>query len=282
MSRKIEVSNLDNLVSRYKSGEPLKELVAEFGISHSTFYRILESHGLTTNSRLKPVPTDTIISRYLKGESELALSKEFGIARSGIRRRLLKAGIIPRTISQANVIRMSNLSAQERIDLTSAAHKAVRGRHATIAEREKRAKTIEIKGIGISTSENIMVEMLQSQGIKNITQQKAIGIYNVDIAIESPRIAIEINGGGWHIQSHHTLLHHKRVPYLTDRGWNVVIIWIDARRYPLTIEAANYVISLIKKLRLHKPKRGQYHVIRGNGESVSILSSQFNCLPVVK
>jgi len=233
--------------------------------------------------RIIEIPNlDNLISSYKAGESELKLSREFKVSRNVIRKRLLDAGIKPRTGSEASFIRMSRMSSIERSDLTRASHAAARGRSHSVTERTKRAITRQARGLGISEAENIFTDMLCSKGIKGIIQQKAIGYYNVDIAIKSPRIAIEIMGGHWHTSQRHIILHHKRVPYILNAGWTMVMIWVDARNYPLTVKAADYVISLLQRLSLNKSSRGEYHVIRGNGQIVPILSSEFNCLPVVE
>ena len=233
-------------------------------------------------TRIIEIPNlDDLLRRYEAGESELKLSREFGVDRGVIRRRLLKAGITPRNGSQAMTIRMGQMSNAERLAITAHAHEAARGRHQTISERVKRANTREVKGMGISTTESIFKHLLETRGIYNVTPQKAIGTYNVDIAIESPRIAIEIFGGSWHNCEHHRRLHHKRIPYILNSGWSVVIIWVDARRYPLTVGASDYVTSLVEHLRSDKPVRSEYHVIRGTGELVPILSSEFNCQSII-
>lgn len=224
---------------------------------------------------------DDLLRRYQVGESELKLSREFGVSRDVIRKRLLDAGIIPRNGSQANIVSMSQMSFAERQARTAASHIATRGRHQTIAERERRARTHEALRLGISTIEIIFGEMLTAKGIV-FTPQKAIGVYNVDIAVKTPRIAIEIFGGNWHTTDKHSLLHHKRIPYILNRGWSVVMIWVNARNYPLTLGARDYIVTLAQRLALHKPLRGEYHVIRGTGEDVSILSSNFNCLSPVE
>jgi very-short-patch-repair endonuclease len=282
MTGKIEVTNLDNLIRRYQAGEPSEKLLGEFGISKTTLYRTLRRNGVPANPRLKPLPVDEIVSRYIAGESELSLSKTFGIDRNGIRRRLLQSGITPRNGSQASIISMSRMTPSQRKARASAAHEAVRGRYVPIKEREQRANTRERHSIGGSLAESILSDMLKEKGIMSITPQKAIGVYNVDIAIESCRIAIEIFGGSWHLSSHHSALHQKRIPYIRNKGWTVVIIWVNARHYPLTIDAADYIISLTERLRFNKPAIGEYHVIRGNGELVPVLSCEFNCNPIVK
>lgn len=225
---------------------------------------------------------NNLILRYEAGESELKLSREFGIDRGTIRRRLLSAGITPRNGSQANIASMGRMTFEQRQARTAASHIAARGRYHTIAEREMRAATRESKKLGVSLAETIFVDMLKGRGITNIVQQKAIGVYNVDIAIKSPRIAVEIYGGNWHTCESHAILHSKRTPYILNRGWSMVIIWVDGINYPLTVKAADYVAALVDAFRACEPARSQYRVIRGTGENVSILSSNFNCLAPVE
>lgn len=224
---------------------------------------------------------DDLIRRYQAGESELKLAREFSVSRNVIRKRLIDSGIIPRNGSQANIISMSLMTAEQRKARSAAAHIAVKGRYQTIAERERRATSREAKRVGMSRTETILAEMLQAKGINTIPQ-KAIGMYNVDLAIKKPRIAVEIMGGNWHTTKHHSILHSKRIPYILNQGWNVVIIWVDTRNYPLTINASDYIISFMQSLRFNESKRAQYRVIRGTGEDVPILSSNFNCLTPVE
>lgn len=233
-------------------------------------------------AKIKIPNLNDIVSRYQAGESALKLSREFNIERNVIRRRLVAMGIALRTNSQACLIRMSRMTPADRRAITANANKAAKGRHPARAERLKGAKTRESRRTGASAIEFIMADMLMSRGVKNLVHQKAIGVYNVDIAIKSPRIAIEIMGGNWHTSEHHALLHHKRIPYILNAGWTVVIIWVNAKSYPLTIKAGDYIITLMERLRLNKSSRGEYHVIRGNGDMVPITSSNFNCLPSVK
>jgi hypothetical protein len=75
---------------------------------------------------LLKLPDEDIVSAYLKGDSELSLSKRFGVNRWTITRRLRDAGIIKRGASEANKIRMSRLSKEERLALVSSAHAAWR------------------------------------------------------------------------------------------------------------------------------------------------------------
>src|SRR5260370_26203735 len=106
------------------------------------------------------------------------------------------------------------------------------------------------------------------------TPQKAIGIYNCDLAVDS--IAVEIFGGGWHGYGRHKGRSLKRFNYLFNLGWNVVIVWIDGRRYPLSILAAQQIHSFTQLASSNPALRGQYWVIRGDGKLVASGSSDGN------
>lgn len=177
-------------------------------------------------------------------------------------------------------LRMSQTSPEERIRLTDAAHAAVRGVRQTDEHRCKIAVNRETSHQWVSRTETILVEMLNERGIA-CTQQKAIGRYNVDIALDEFPIIVEIYGGGWHAYGRHAARYPERTKYLLDCGLDVIIIWVDAKVYPLESGAADYIVSVLDKLGSQKPARGKEHMIRGNGQSTSIGQRKFNNLPVI-
>lgn len=279
MPAKKEIPNIDNLISRYEAGESTNELIGEFGIGKTTLYRILGKHGIERQSRLyRSIPDSEVVRGYLMGESELSLSKRYGIDRNGIRRRLLRAGITPRTGSQAAFIMMSKLSPIERQARSAAAHVAAKGRIQPYSEREQRAKTREAKQLGISKAELILADMLRERGFSNITPQKAVGKYNIDIVIEEPRIAVEIYGGNFHTTHRHARRENERFPYILNSGWHVIVIWVNARHHPLTIDAANYIVAFIQSIGSNKTIRCQYRMVYGDGEPVTAPSMNLNGL----
>jgi very-short-patch-repair endonuclease len=274
MPRKIIVPNFDNLISRYQSGEPVNKLLGEWHITSDVFRARLAENNIPIRPRSN-VPVSEMISLFLSGELEYTLAKRYGVARSVIRRHLIKNGIAPRTLSQAMTVRMSKLSFAERCAITEASHAVARTREHSIAERTQRAITRERLGLGISENEIVLANMLRERGITNIIPQKAVGVYNIDIAIESPRIAVEIFGGNWHNTPHHIRLHRKRIPYILNEGWNIVIVLTDKRTYPLTVGATDYIISLIQEFSFNKTPISQYRVIWGNGDTVPANRSEF-------
>ena len=275
MTRKIELPNIDNLIKRYQTGESPQKLIGEFGISQTLFYRLLKRYGIIPCQLRIKTPPD-LVPRYLQGESELALAQSIGLGRTAIRKRLLEAGITPRNQSQAMFLRQSRMTPTERKALANSAHAAVRGKPRPVHILEAQAKRREALCLGQAWVERDFLRLLKGRGLQALTPQKAIGKYNIDIALEKSRVAIEINGGGWHASGRHIQRARERIPYLLDKGWHVVIIWVDGRRYPLGVGAGDYILSFVEKVRLNEPLRSEYHVIRGNGQLMTFPRYQLN------
>lgn len=218
---------------------------------------------------------DNLLKRYVAGESENELAREAGINRWTFRSRLLAAGITPRNQSQSETLKWASMTPAQRERQTAAAHKATKGRKASVLERIKRALTVEKKTIHTSPVEIELAQRLRDRGV-NITPQKAVHMYNVDIAVNAPPIAVEVYGGHFHASGSHATRHHKRTKYLLDRGWSVLIVWIHARNYPLGVGCDDYIVSMIDELRRNPSTGSQYRVILGNGKLAPISKSYFN------
>ena len=79
-----------------------------------------------------------------------------------------------------------------------------------------------------SDSERVLDEMLQAFGHHPVPQ-KAIGPYNVDLAVGS--VAVEVLGGEWH---GYKPRHRERTEQILDAGWSMVFVW-DTPTYPLAV-----------------------------------------------
>jgi hypothetical protein len=110
--------------------------------------------------------------------------------------------------------------------------------------------------------------MLQERGF-SVTPQKAIGIYNVDIAVNGTPVIVEIFGGGWHCSGHHLARHRERFDYLLNSGYFPIIVWVNGTRSPLESGAADYIIACIQDIRGTKPVWSKEKMIRGNGDAFS-------------
>ena len=202
-----------------------------------------------------------LVSRYDAGQSVNAIGKALSVSRSVVRNELVRAGVKPRTRSEAGVVRMQSLSPAERKRLASAAHDAARGRTKTVAEMELKARTIE--RIGKSSKYEIAFgKWLADRGIEFVPQL-AIGMYNVDIGINSSRIAVEIFGGNWHSTGRHAARYRSRMESLLGAGWLPVIIWCG-RDFGFSEASADYVAAIHEIRCSDKTVRCQEHVIRGD------------------
>jgi very-short-patch-repair endonuclease len=209
------------------------------------------------------VDGDDIARRYIAGESEKALAESLGVDRKVIRKRLVERDVAIRGRSDAMYLRMAQTSAEDRLALTNAAHDAARGTKRSAEAGIRHAIGVERAGTGnASPAELTFAEWLRDAGYETIAQ-KAIGPYNVDIATST--VAVEILGGGWHRSKHHG----KRLRHLLDAGWDVIYIWVDGRRHPLTPRAVEYVIANIEQTKRNPSARRGYWVIRGTGEFVA-------------
>jgi len=271
MTSELPPLNLDDAVLLYESGVNLTTCSRRAGISTKRMRDELARRGvLRTRGSLPgksrgiyPRPLPDVTARYLAGESENSLAVSLGVSRGTIRKRLVDAGVMIRGISEANQLMVGQRSAEENLANTQAAHAAKRGKPNSFKMRCQAAVTREIKQLHTSPSELLVQRWLADRGVE-ATVQKAIGPYNADLAVHP--IAVEINGGGWHAYGRHRKRAAERTRYILNEGWNLLFVWVDLNRYPLTEAVADYIVSFLEETRRDPTLRGQYRVIRGNGQ----------------
>lgn len=232
-------------------------------------------------SRVVEIPNlSDLLDRYKAGETEQKLAREAGVSRPTLRARIVAAGITPRTISDTMRDRWSRASESDRKSMIESAHAAVKGRVVPVAEKEARARTRQVNCSNASLVEFDLRNMLLKLGFDS-TPQRAVGTYNVDVAIERPAIAVELFGGGWHSVGRHRERFEERTKYLLDLNWSVIVVWLDARRHPLGVRCANHIADVANHLSRHPTERGQYRVILGNGNPAPVAESNLNTESVV-
>lgn len=264
MPKKIPDINIDDLRQRYFSYQRFSQIANELGVSPNTVVRMIKKLGLPTGKIGNRIPRDELASLYLAGHSERELARKYNCQRNVIKRLLKDIGIERRDNADANRIMMNKRTREENIKNTQAAHMAVKGKPQTEEHRRKIAASVERNGGNIGFGEKILSDIFIEKGLI-ITPQKAIGRYNVDIAIEKFSIAVEVFGGGWHMQGRHASRFRKRMDTLIDSGWVPVIIWGKKASKDTFVGAAEYVISLIDRLRRGESVPRQEHVISGDG-----------------
>jgi very-short-patch-repair endonuclease len=180
-----------------------------------------------------------------------------------IRLRLVEAGIEPRDRSAGQSNRLRLMSPEARLALSDKAHSAVRGVSQSEEHRCKIALGVERKGLVVSPKDKTLKEWLEGLGVDTVPL-KAVGRYNVDIALTESRVAVEIFGGHWHMVGRHAARYRKRFDYLLDRGWLPVVVWVTTS-YRLSYAVADQIFAWHEGRRAGETFRRQEHVIRGDG-----------------
>jgi len=269
------VIDADDAVRRYLSGETIQQIARIYQTRARNVSDVLKASGVAVRDvGLTPLPAEDVVARYVAGESEKALAAAYGVQRGTIRRYLLNAAVQPRGRSESMFVRMANTSPDERKRNALAAHNAVRGRSRSIEERCKGALTRQMRASHVSPYETALRSYLADLGIECIPQQ-AVGPYNLDLGAEP--VAVEVFGGGWHAYGSHAVRAPKRLNYLFDAGWNVIVVAVDPNRAPLTDGAAHEVAAFIEQSRRDPSFRRQYRVIRGNGQSSAAFGLDLDC-----
>lgn len=215
---------------------------------------------------------DDLCQRYEAGETPNELAKCLGVSRTAIRNLLIRRGLKLHTMSEVLLRRNASLGPAERLRRVSAAHDAIRGKTRPDQELIKRARTIQ--DIREPTPiEALMIGLIEARGF-DCVPQKAVGRYNVDIAIEESRVAVEIFGGHWHAGGRHARRHRQRCDYILDSRWALIIVWVT-RDYPIDVGAVDQIITLCEGRRRAQPKRRQEIVIRGDGKPTAIGQQNF-------
>jgi len=217
------------------------------------------------------IDTDDVIRRYVAGESELSIARSYGANRESIQRRLRKAGVTRRSGSEANLLRMGRMTADERRANAAAANAAARNRVVSDAERARRAQTVYDSGTTrwVSPYEVQLTGMLQQRGVE-CKPQFPVGKYNIDIACGSVAVEVHRHSG----QPHRRPILRERIEYLINNGWSVMYVWISP--YPastfgtVTDDCADKVAAFVKESNRDPSARGQYRVVRGSGDDVPV------------
>jgi very-short-patch-repair endonuclease len=275
--------NADNIVKEYLAGDTVDSLALRNGVSVTPIRSILLKNGIKIRPssafrRIILPNADSIISEYASGVSEKSLAKSNSVSRDVIHRILVANGTPIRTMSAAMYARMARTSPEERSRVAAASHDAIRGTKRSKDELVRRANTRALcYERTVSIYEDIFAKMLQTRGAE-FSRQSPIGPYNSDFSIGS--VAVEIYGGGWHFYGRHLARAKKRLDYLLNAGWHVLIICVSS---PVGIlgPAADYAISFSQNSSSDPSTLREYRMIRGDGDELSRFRSDDDDLPVI-
>jgi very-short-patch-repair endonuclease/lambda repressor-like predicted transcriptional regulator len=271
--------DLDKAIALYEAGEPIYEISRKMGISHSTLSRRFAAIGYQIRDigestalhwmRYRTPPLEPILERYKQGESLVTLARESGIGASRLNRLLREAGI-PIRHSRENILsRYAGMSEAERKAQVSAANQAKRGKRANHWSLERRAQTME-RTLQLAGRADLTLAVYLAARGAGVTLQKAIGPYNLDIAVDELLVAIEVNG------YHHTPVAQRmarsrstpadRRSYVLDRGWRLIEVLASNQAPYVSPACADRIVALLEEARGHEPSWGEYCVIGSDGE----------------
>jgi len=219
--------------------------------------------------KIEPPDIPNIINSYVNGVSENALAKSLNISRNVITRILRENGVNRRTRSEAETIKWSQMSPDKRSRQTRACHIAARGRKRTEEEMIKSAFTKEKTLSKVGKNELFIVDLLKQQGL-NAIPQKAVGRYNIDIAIEPVAMELWLSPGNPLLPANNS----GKTKYLTNLNWSVIWLWVG-RGDILTERTIKDIALLINQIKGNKTLIGKYWVIRGGGNHI-VSGDDFN------
>lgn len=169
------------------------------------------------------IDTQAIVSNFANGMSVKQIALQMGVSRATIVRRMMEAGIRPRSQSESMYLRWQTADAASKKAHADRVGKMFRGKTRPRTTLVRRAQSNE-RPARMNVSERLMASMLAESGIECIPQ-KQIDIYNVDLAHVASKTAIELFGGTWHAVGRHAERHARRIETLNKNGWHVLCVW---------------------------------------------------------
>lgn len=254
----------DSVIQMYVSGKTGHEIARILGVSPSYIYNMIKASGVKARSKRSPLDETLVISLYESGVSEKAISDRLGCSRSPIRRILTSNGIHIRSQSEAETVKWSTMTSEQRSAQVAAANEAVRNSpkefHVANAIKQAQSKFRSLSKVGHLEAE--FQSAFESRGYSPVPQYP-FGPYNVDLAIGDA--AIEIHGNSANPHTHP--YYRKRVMELLESGWHVFYIKTTGQ---ISIErAADQVSRMVDMAKRDNSGTRHYGMVRGSGELVT-------------
>ena len=209
---------------------------------------------------------DDFVQRYNAGESLSELAEEAGVDRQLVRYHLRKRGVPLRSVGDAVRLATSQLSEDERFAKSAHLRGLADGRELSDSFLADRAVTRHDRQTHITPKEEFVVGHLRAAEIP-VLQQFPLGGYNLDIALEKLRIAVEIEGSGWG-EGRKAKAYLERMEYILDQGW--CVLFVICSEEAITAAVVDKIIAWFKIAGPDETGRGQYGVIRSDGKPTSI------------
>lgn len=261
--------NTNDLIKMYESGKSVIQISKILNMPVSSIYGRFNSVGFkaTRNGRgnIKTVVPDfEIIRLYNLGMSEKQVAIHFNVSRNVIRHRLLKHGVYIRNQSESEALKWSQMTDEQRAKQVKSANDKMRtlpkkffkelSRKQAITKQKTRSK--------VGAFEELFIDELKRRGFEPIPQ-KAVDVYNIDIAVGDTAIEIHFSP----VHPHNHIMYRKRIMKLLELNWNV--IYIKITKDVFIDVATDDICRFIDTTQSNKSSICQYRVIRGTGEFIA-------------
>lgn len=264
-----------DLHARYVSGEiALREAARILGVSPPAMIARIKKAGLPLKKEVDDAARAECVRLFLSGESVNAVAEEVGRSRNFVVTSLRQEGIQARGQSEAEALKWSKMTDEQRAQQVAKAHAATRARSAeSFAQaRIKSAKTKARTKSKIGFGEQEMIDALVGR-ISPITPQRPIRDYNIDIMAGPIAVEVHVNPAHPHGSNGYF---RERVEYLLGRGIDVLYIKFSKRaaRF-LPDECADQVVAFADFRRSNPSAQAQYRMIWCDGKAAFI--GQLEC-----
>jgi very-short-patch-repair endonuclease len=295
-SRSMRAIDLDDLRRRYRAGERMDDIQRALGIGKGTLYRRLEEIGeaprkspnlggpkgpLLVRRRFTDEELRVVHAEYLAGKSIRQLARERKCDRTVFEDGFERLGLPMRSMTEAIRLQRQQLTPAQR-KVLRAMNAKTRGRPQSYKHRCNRALAREALARCRSRFEVAIAEALAQVGLEFV-REKAIGPYNVDFALAG-NVAVEVFGGRWHNVRVKTGDHAKRLKYILDQGWHMVILWAGppSPGEPQWARSMENIIAFAKHARRNPAGRREYRVLGCDGEFYTSGSAQSDHIAFVR
>jgi hypothetical protein len=290
LQSRVTVDHLDALIAEhFERGAPVSELVAVSGVSRQTIIARFKERGLKLllpaeraaklRSRIQDLRDMTIA--YKAGTSLKQIARENRIDEGMLRRAFIDQGVPIRDWRDAGLIVWERMTEADRIAQVTSAHRTSAGCVRSKSAKLKAAATRFVRQSQIRPDEASLTQALRAIGY-TISPQLDVGPYNVDVAIESLGVSVEIErrAGSFLRGKNRPGDVLERTEHLLSSGWSV--LFIVTARCPLVFpDIVQKTLAFFELAGRNKPHHGKYGMIRGDGKNRSPGSMNFDCLPRV-
>lgn len=277
MNPTIPESVILEAIERNKNGESFHAIARSMGYnSEAIRQRAVKLGHTAVRHKIKSwnklnLPDDEVIALYAEGMSENELSKHYGCSRNAIRTVLISGGVKIRGASEAEQMKWSKMTPEQRLNQVRTCHESVTGVPMRREHRQKIALSRQNTdhAVRIGKGEREFEDLLIKQGIQ-YTTQKAVDIYNLDFLIDG--IAVEITT----YQNRYI----RNVKRCIDRAQEIYdhsgyhMLGIEVENPQFIIDNFDCIIGLISEMALGGYSKCQFWALNFKTKSTTILKRE--------